>query len=95
VLWGSTVSQGNQGIPFVQGTFGAGCGGFDVSYEVPIAVFKLKFTNCGGGVVGGNVLSSYPRTASLRCHSEMQVVGVFGVYEPQSYGLPKVGLYCM
>jgi hypothetical protein len=47
-------------------------------------------------VVGANAFSSLPKTASLRCPIvDMQVVGVFGAFDAKSYGLLKVGLYCI
>jgi hypothetical protein len=95
VLWGTTTSRGNQGVAFDQGLFRADCEGFDVSFDNSKAITKLNFTSCDGGVVGANAFPSLPRTASLRCPDEMQVVGLFGTVEAKSYGLLKVGLYCM
>jgi hypothetical protein len=93
-LWGATTIRANQGDPFTEGTFGTGCRGFGVAYEPQTSINKLDFTDCGGGEVGGYITTE-SKSASLRCPTGMQVVGLFGAYETVSYGLLKVGLYCM
>lgn len=95
VLWGSTSSRGKNGVPFDQGIFRAEFQGLDVAFDNSKAISKLNFTSCSGGVVGENAFSSFPRSASLRCPSDMQVVGVHGVADAKSYGLINVGLYCI
>jgi hypothetical protein len=90
VLWGiSTLGKDETPFEFVEGAFGSSCRGFDVAFG-PGIIYTLNFTSCGGGVEGGY----FPTTpsASLRCPSGMQVVGLHGVINTW---LIKVGLYCM
>jgi hypothetical protein len=95
-LWGNTTSKnGNQGVPFDQGPFGAGCRGLDVVYD-EASINRLNFSNCGGGLVGGaTMFVNVPQNSSLRCPTGMQVVGVYGAFEPEIMGLVKLGLYCI